>query len=105
MVTRTFCDHCGLKTPVVTKFYFGRYAPPAEIQYVQAGPYGGGGGLLGGQQNAAYGVGAYLSPPVQSVQTSKPTERYYPTVIVDLCEVCVPIWYERACNLTKATKD
>ena len=108
MVTRTFCDHCGLKIPVANKFYFGRYSV-VETQPAQQLMYAGGGignhqWSTGGLQGQA-AAPAYGSAPNYPVPPSKPAERYFPTVIVDLCEVCVPIWYERACNLTKATKD
>jgi hypothetical protein len=86
MATRTFCDHCGLKIPTPKRFFFGRYQDTIEA------PQQGYAGSLGGKQAIAN-------------QSSRPAERYYPTIVVDLCEICAPIWYERAVNLTKATKE
>jgi hypothetical protein len=119
MATRIFCDHCGLKIPSATKFFFGKCPtnqPMAQQAIVQAAYQaqqysisqniyqGSTGGLLGGSGGSGgYTVTtqpAYVPSPVPAK-----SERYYATVEVDLCEVCVPIWYERANNLCKANKD
>jgi hypothetical protein len=105
MATRIFCDHCGLKIPLAKKFYFGRCeSQPQQMITASTGLLGVGSYGIAqqayAQQNVQYGQAVnYPTAPVSS------PERHFPTVIVDLCDVCVPIWYERACNLTKATKD
>jgi hypothetical protein len=112
MATRIFCDHCGLKIPSATKFYFGKcqtnepMAQQAALQTAyqaqQASIYGQNiyqGGLLGQTLHPP------PAPPIHTPAPSKAAERYYATVIVDLCDICVPIWYERANNLCKANKD
>jgi hypothetical protein len=93
MATRTFCDHCGLKIPTPKRFFFGRYQDTTDTSQQ------GYAGSLGGQS-----VSQALKQAIVN-QSSRPAERYYPTIVVDLCEICAPIWYERAVNLTKATKE
>lgn len=73
MGIRRFCDHCGNTIHAPNRFKFG--------------PTGG-----------SYDDDEDEDESPRRRKTSKPS---FKTVIIDLCDVCAPVWMKRVQNLTQ----
>lgn len=92
MAIRTFCDHCGNTCRSPNKFQFGPYAAQSVRDEIS-------------QAVAAYpgAIQAVLkqAQAQSNIMGSQPPK--HPIKILDLCDICAPIWYERVDKLCRAS--
>lgn len=96
MVTKIYCDHCGLAASNAKKFVFGSHQH------------------FFGMSDASQGVQQTVSAASNQWPTGgsagQPLSPYKPTVekitagSVDLCDTCQIVWMNRVIALTKASE-